>query len=141
VIQIIKSLAVLLTVSLFIAGCFYFLNVSFWPVFGLSVISQFILYDLFSRWNNRKAEIEFQLIQNERIKEFNKFGVDAVCPVESCMHTTFVPVDMTRENEFECPKCKAEVKVMIGSKTFLKTTPIDGDPFEKFNFVTNQDYE
>ena len=36
---------------------------------------------------------------------------------------------------------KIGIKIYIGTKTFLKTSPIEGDPFEKHNFVTNEDYE
>ena len=139
--QIVRSLSIVFIVSAFIGGCFYFLNVSFWPVFGLSVVSQFIFFEIFRKWNSSKLQVEMETILNERMKEFDKIGIDATCPVETCNVKTFVPINMNMENEYQCEGCKSQVKVMIGTKTFLKTTPIDGDPFKNHNFVTNQDYE
>ena len=139
--QIVKSLSIVFIISGFIGGCCYLLNVPFWPVFGLSVLTQFILYDLFSRWRKSKMEVEFRHLENERIKAFSEQGLDVTCPVESCNTVTFVPIIVNYDNEYECPKCNAEIKIYLGTKCFLKTTPIKDDPFDKHNFVTNTDYE
>ena len=139
--QIVKSLSIVFIISGFIGGCCYLLNVSFWPVFGLSILTQFILYDLFSRWRKSKIEVQFRQLENERIKAFSEQGLDVTCPVESCNTVTFVPIIVNYDNEYECPKCNADIKIYIGTKCFLKTTPVEDDPFEKHNFVTNIDYE
>ena len=116
--QIVKSLSIVFIISGFIGGCCQLLGVSFWPVFGLSVLTQFILYDLFSRWRKSKIEVQFRQLENERIKAFSEQGL-----------------------EVTCPKCNAEIKIYLGTKCFLKTTPVEDDPFKKHNFVTNTDYE
>ena len=86
-------------------------------------------------------EIEFRTLENERIKEYTQQGLEVICPVETCNTPTFVPIIISEENEYECPMCNVSIKIYIGSKTFLKTSPVEGDPFEKHNFVTNEDYE
>ena len=67
-----------------------------------------------------------------------KMSNGKICP--KC-HYQRKPDDDDFYPEYECPKCNVDIKIYVGTKTFLKTTPIEGDPFEKHNFVTNQDYE
>ena len=85
--QIVRSLSIVLIVSAFIGGCFYFLNVSFWPVFGLSVIAQFIFFEIFRKWNSSKVQIEMETILNERMKEFDKIGILGV--LNRCLSIRF----------------------------------------------------
>ena len=139
--ELIKSLIILFSVSASVAGCFYLLNLPFWPVFGLSSIFQIFIFNLFSTWKKQKAEIEFEVIQNERIKEFSKQGIECICPDENCAAKTFVPIQLDKKNRYECPNCKKNIKVYIGSKTFLETTPVSDDPFKDFNFVEGKDYD
>ena len=139
--ELVKSLIILFSVSASVAGCFYLLNLPFWPVFGLSSIFQIFIFNLFSTWKKQKAEIEFEIIQNERIKEFSKQGIECICPDENCAAKTFVPIQLDKENRYECPNCKKNIKVYIGSKTFLETTPVSDDPFKDFNFVEGKDYD
>tara|TARA_B100002019_G_C21200924_1_gene563981 strand:+ start:215 stop:640 length:426 start_codon:yes stop_codon:yes gene_type:complete len=140
-VELVKSLIILFSVSASVAGCFYLLNLPFWPVFGLSSIFQIFIFNLFSTWKKQKAAIEFELIQNERIKEFSKQGIECICPDENCAAKTFVPIQLDKENRYECPNCKKNIKVYIGSKTFLETTPVSEDPFKDFNFVEGKDYD
>ena len=139
--ELVKSLIILFSVSASVAGCFYLLNLPFWPVFGLSSIFQIFIFNLFSTWKKQKAAIEFELIQNERIKEYSKQGIECICPDENCAAKTFVPIQLDKENRYECPNCKKNIKVYIGSKTFLETTPVSEDPFKDFNFVEGKDYD
>lgn len=139
--ELVKSLLILFSVSASVAGCFYLLSLPFFPVFGLATIFQIFVYNLFSNWRKQRAEIEFETIQNERIKEFSKQGIECICPDENCAAKTYVPIRLDLENKYECPKCKKSVKVYIGSKTFLETTPVSDDPFKNFNFVEGKDYD
>ena len=138
---ILKSILILSAVSSFIAGCLFLLNVAFLPVFGLSFIAQILIWNLFNNWNKQRAEIEFELIQNERIKEFSKQGLYCICPDENCNHKALVPIVLNEENTYNCPECDKNIKVYIGAKTFLSTTPVDENPFKNFNFVEGKDYD
>ena len=139
--ELVKSLIILFSVSASVAGCFFLLNLPFWPVFGLTSIFQIFIFNLFSTWKKQKAEIEFELIQNERIKEFSKQGIECTCPDENCAAKTYVPIQLDLENKYQCPNCKKNIKIYIGSKTFLETTPVSDDPFKDFNFVEGKDYD
>jgi len=141
VIQVVKSLSIVVIVSAFLGGCGYLLGYNFFAIFGIAFVSQFITYDLFTRYRKGALEVQFRELENERIKAFSEQGLEVTCPVENCMHKTFVPIIISEDNEYDCPKCNVGVKVYIGTKCFLKTTPIEGDPFEKHNFVTNTDYD
>jgi len=140
-VTIFKSILILSVVSSFIGGCFVLLNISFFPVFGLSFIAQILIWNLFNNWKNQQTQIEFEQIQNERIKEFSKQGLNCICPDENCNHKAFVPIALNEDNEYECPECKKKIKVYIGAKTFLATTPVQEDPFKNFNFVEGKDYD
>ena len=139
--ELVKSLIILFSVSASVAGCFFLLNLPFWPVFGLTSIFQIFIFNLFSTWKKQKAEIEFELIQNERIKEFSKQGIECTCPDENCAAKTYVPIQLDLENKYQCPNCKKNIKIYIGSKTFLETTPVSDDPFKDFIFVEGKDYD
>lgn len=138
---ILRPLLILFLVSASISGCFFLLGFPFWPVFGLSSIFQIFGYNLFNKWVKQKAEIEFESITNERIKEFSKMGLDSTCPNENCGHKAFVPIRLDEENIYKCPKCNNLIKVLIGAKSFLTTTPLDEDPFKNFNFSEGKDYD
>ena len=70
-IQVVKSLSIVVIVSAFLGGCGYLLDYNFFAIFGITFIGQFIIYDLFSRWRRSGLEIEFRRLENERIKAEN----------------------------------------------------------------------
>ena len=117
------------------------LNIAFLPVFGLAFVTQILIWNLFNNWKRQQTEIQFEQIQNERIKEFSKQGINCVCPDENCSHRAFVPIKLNEENTYECPGCSKKIKVYIGAKTFLATTPVEENPFKNFNFVEGKDYD
>ncbi len=140
-IQIVRSLSIVTAISAFIGFCGYLLNLNFFALFGIAFVGQFMLFNIFNSWRKSKFELEFRRLENDRIKAYSEQGLEVTCPVENCMHKTFVPIVVSEDNEYDCPKCNVGVKIYVGTKTFLKTTPIAGDPFEKHNFVTNTDYD
>ncbi len=123
------------------AGCLYFLGISFWPMFGLVNLIQLIGGNMYYRYIEYKVTSDHELIHNERIKEYSKQGINCVCPDESCSHVSYVPIRFDIENMYECLKCNKPIKVYVGVKTFLLTEPLVEDPFKKFNFVENRDYD
>lgn len=139
--EVIKSLAILLSASTIIGLCFYSLGVKFFPVFVLSTVFQYIGWAFFKYWIDSRTQIQLEELVNERVKEFRYQSLDCTCPDENCNFVASVPIMVNGPNTYECPKCKKEVKVYIGNKTFLTTTPIDPDPFKEFNFVENKDYD
>jgi hypothetical protein len=140
-VTIIKSLTVLILVSSFIAGCCNLLGISFWPAFGLAIISQILIFNLFHRWLDVQTNIAIENIKTERILEYSKQGLNCTCPDENCSHISFVPIQLNVDNIYTCLKCDKQARVYIGSKTFLLTEPYIGDPFKNFNFVEQRDYD
>ena len=138
---ILKSILILSSVSAAIGGLLYLLGLAFWPVFGLAVLFQIFVYNLFMIWVKQQSVVQFEKLHNERIKEFNSMGLDSVCPDENRGHKAFVPIKLDQENVYECPGCKKMVKVLIGAKSFLTTTPLEEDPFKNFNFAEGKEYD
>jgi len=117
------------------------LGLAFWPVFVIVSLLQIFIDYFFTSWKKQKARIELEKIENERLKEYSKQGIDCLCPDENCGTVTFVPIQLNLENRYDCPKCKKGVKIYIGCKTFLETTTVDENPFKDFNFVEGKDYD
>jgi len=139
--EIIESIAKLLSISTVIAICCYYLGYQFIPCFVLATVLQFISWSFYQYWIDSRTQIQLEELVNERVKEFRYQSLDCTCPDENCNFVASVPIMLNGPNTYECPKCKKEVKVYIGNKTFLTTTPIDPDPFKEFNFVENKDYD
>jgi hypothetical protein len=139
--EIIESIAKLLSISTVIAICCYYLGYKFIPCFVLATVLQFISWSFYQYWIDSRTQIQLEELVNERVKEFRYQSLDCTCPDENCNFVASVPIMLNGPNTYECPKCKKEVKVYIGNKTFLTTTPIDPDPFKEFNFVENKDYD
>jgi len=137
----IKPILTLTFISAVIAICCYYLGLKFIPSFVLSTVIQFMVWTLFKYWVDSRTQIKIEQLVNERVQEFRTQSLDCTCPDENCNFVTAVPVVINDTNMYECPKCKKEVKVYIGNKTFLVTAPIDSDPFKEFNFVENTDYD
>lgn len=137
----IKPILKLTFISSIVAICCYYLGLKIIPTFVLATVIQFVLWSLFKYWVDSRTQITIERLVNERVKEFRMQSLDCTCPDENCNFVTSVPVVINDTNIYECPKCKKEIKVYIGNKTFLVTTPIDGDPFKEFNFVENTDYD
>jgi hypothetical protein len=139
-VTIIKSLTVLIIISSFIAGCCNLLGAPFWPAFGLAVISQILIFNLFRIWFEARSTIIIENIKNKRIEEYSKQGLNCICPDENCAHVSFVPIQLNTDNIYTCLKCNKQSRVYIGNKTFLLTEPYVDNPFKNFNFVEQRDY-
>lgn len=138
---IIKSIAILCFISTIIATSCFYLGLKFIPSFTLATIIQFVVWTLFKYWVDSNSQIQLETLINERIKEFRTQSLDCKCPDENCNFVDTVPIVINDVNYYTCTKCKKEIKVYIGCKTFLITTPLDGDPFKNHNFVENKEYD
>ena len=102
--SVLRSLAITFIISTIIAGIFVTFEISFLKVFILATIALFIIFFMFNAIMEHKAIKNQQIIENERIKEFSKQGMELQC--EYCDHSQFVPLRFDHDTKFECDQCE-----------------------------------
>lgn len=73
-------------------------------------------------------------------KSFEKQYAEVKCPCDRNAKQ-IVQLNLNEENLYNCNECDKKLKALVGWKSFQVTTPLDKNPFEKFNFVENKDYD
>jgi hypothetical protein len=102
-----------------------------------SFIKYFIFFDILQViiYNVYKNVVELFAVklQNEKIKELSKQGMELKCPcyLEKGM---FLPISLDGPNLFNCLECKKNIIVDVTAKTFLQTEMIDLEKADE-NFI------
>ena len=124
---ILKSLLILTTISSSIALLIFDNTLfSFFKIFIFSTISQIIIYNLYKI----VVLILFKKLENEKIKEYLKQGVETKCPCEKGV-SMFLPIRLDSVNTFKCMECQKNFSVKIDVKTFQNTEIIDLEKSER----------
>ena len=119
----------IITLSISILGALFLLNFNFnfWLTSVFFFILQIIGFYFYGEYVKRKnAQIQLQL-ELEAAIQLKKITADVVCPCDKKVETT-IPIDMNGDNSYICSQCDKKIKVIVNTKTFLKTDPIDQDP-------------
>lgn len=124
---ILKSLLILTTISSSIALLIFDNTLfSFFKIFIFSTICQIIIYNLYKI----VVLILFKKLENEKIKEYLKQGVETKCPCEKGV-SMFLPIRLDSTNTFKCMECQKNFSVKIDVKTFQNTEIIDLEKSER----------
>lgn len=125
----IKPILILSTISIALSLVFSNDILTFVKYFIFFDILQVILYNIYKNI----IELLAVKLQNEKIKELSKQGMELKCPcfLEKRM---FLPLSLDGPNSFSCLECKKNIIVDITAKTFLQTEMIDLDKADE-NFV------
>lgn len=124
---ILKSLLILTTISSSIALLFCDNTLfSFFKIFIFSTICQIIVYNLYKM----VIKILFKKLENEKIKEYLKQGVETKCPCEKGV-SMFLPIRLDSTNTFKCIECQKNFSVKVDVKTFQNTEIIDLEKSER----------
>jgi hypothetical protein len=124
---ILKSLLILTTISSSIALLIFDNTLfSFFKIFIFSTICQIIIYNLYKI----VVLILFKKLENEKIKEYLKQGVETKCPCEKGV-SMFLPIRLDSVNTFKCMECQKNFSVKIDVKTFQNTEIIDLEKSER----------
>ena len=121
-----RSLLITGVVSGIIGTTFWSLDQGFLKPFVLSIILQFIGFWIFNTISQRIFSIKERQLENERIAEFSKQGVEVDCAY--CKTTNLVPVRFDVDNDFECVNCGKPNAIYIGVTVTQKTTPLNVSP-------------
>jgi hypothetical protein len=130
----------IVTLSISILGALFLLNFgfNFWVTSIFFFILQMIGFYFYGEHVKRKnAEIQAQL-ELEAAIQLKKITADVVCPCDKKVETT-IPIDMNGDNSYICSQCDKKIKVIVTTKTFLKTDPISQDPLLDENILKNFD--
>lgn len=123
---IIRSLAITLVISSVVSVVFWSTGSDYIKPFVLTTVIQFAGFWLINSWLRNKHMIESKHLENERIKEFSKQGVEVECSY--CKATNLVPVRFDIDNDFECINCSKPNAVYVGVTVTQKTTPLNVSP-------------
>lgn len=124
--SILRSLAITLFISFVVALVFWSTGDDYVKPFILTTVGQFTIFWLINTWLRNKHIIENKQLENERIKEFSKQGVEVECSY--CKATNLVPVRFDMDNDFECVNCGKPNAVYVGVTVTQKTTPLNVSP-------------
>ena len=124
--SIIRSLAITLAISSVVSVVFWSTGSDYIKPFVLTTVGQFAVFWLINTWLRNKHMIESKHLENERIKEFGKQGVEVECSY--CKTTNLVPVRFDIDNDFECVNCGKPNAVYVGVTVTQKTTPLNVSP-------------
>ena len=75
-------------------------------------------------------KILFKKLENEKIKEYLKQGVETKCPCEKGV-SMFLPIRLDSTNTFKCIECQKNFSVKVDVKTFQNTEIIDLEKSER----------
>ena len=125
----IKPLLILTLISSSLALLFSDNIITFLKYFIVFDVAQVILYNVYKKI----VELFIFKLQNEKIKELSKQGMELKCPcyLEKNM---FVPINLNAPNSFKCNECNKNIIVDLTAKTFLQTEMIDLEKADE-NFI------
>lgn len=125
----IKPLLILTLISSSLALLFSDNIITFLKYFIVFDVAQVILYNVYKKI----VELFVFKLQNEKIKELSKQGMELKCPcyLEKNM---FVPINLNAPNSFKCNECNKNIIVDLTAKTFLQTEMIDLEKADE-NFI------
>ena len=123
---IIRSLLLTGVIASIVGATFWSLDEGFLKPFVLTIILQFIGFWMFNTITQRIFQVKEKRLDNERIAEFSKQGVEVECAY--CKTTNLVPVRFDIDNDFACVNCDKPNAIYIGVTVTQKTTPLNVSP-------------
>lgn len=136
--QWLKSISILLGISISIAYCGTFLLWPVIPVFIISSLVQFFAGDIITRIFAAKHLENAKLAELETVKALEQQYAPVKCPCDRNSQQ-LVMLNVNEENLYTCNTCQKDCKTLVGWKSFQVTTPVGEDPFKNFNFAENRD--
>ena len=134
--EILKSLLIVTTISVGIAGVGYtMLGTNFVGIFIISVVIQLALgwfIKTYSESAERKLIIEQQ---SNLITQIDQEANEAPCAY--CGEINLIPILPGADNDFDCLECGKTNSVYVNITIAQKTVPIDAQPYEITNFNEN----
>jgi hypothetical protein len=138
--NIVRSVFIWITTSLGIATALYLFGKPFLPSLLLVLIAQYFIGDIIFRVMAAKDIAKAREVELEITDKMTKQYATVDCPCDQ-KSSQLVMLNINEENLYKCNKCDKELKCMVGWKSVQTTTPLTEDPFKKFDFTKNTEYQ
>lgn len=122
------------------AGACTFFNLPFIPTFFVALLVQYFIGDSIYRIFTAKELAKAREAEAKIAENYSKQFAMVDCPCDN-KSTQLVMLNLNEENLYKCTKCDKDLKCRVGWKSFQVTTPLTEDPFNKFDFTKNKDYD
>lgn len=116
------------------------LDISFLGCIICTLLVQFFVGDLVYRIFAAKNLAIARQAEEEITKQMSQQYAQVACPCDK-KSSQLVMLNVSQENIYNCNACNKELKCLVGWRSFQTTEPLTDDPFKKFNFVENKEYE
>jgi len=121
--SIFKSLSITLVITCTISSLFWAIGFPFIHIAIFSFVGQLVFFYVFNTILQYSTLLKNKKLENERIAEFTKQGIDLECA--NCNQKNFVPIRFAEDNTFTCLKCTEANAVYINITTAQTTNPVD----------------
>lgn len=125
-IPILRSIAITCVISSIVALVFWSTDGGFLRPFVLTTIGQVGVFWIYNSFMQKYYTLKQKQLDNERIKEFTKQGIDVECAY--CKTVNLIPVRFDQDNDFECINCHKPNSTYINVTVTQKTTPLNMSP-------------
>ena len=125
-VQMIRSLLLLLTISCCVGGLYlFFTDGCYWDFLKGFILAISVQLLFFFAYNNllryiARLKLTTEALKLAQLAEKNKMLIEC----QGCKETNSVDIDLTTENNFTCIHCNAENKINIEFTTVLPTNII-----------------
>jgi hypothetical protein len=123
---ILRSISITLLISLVVGLIFWSTGGNFSRAFTLAIVIQFAVFWVYNTLSEKYFNLKQRQLDNERIKEFTKQGLEVECSY--CKTVNLVPVRFDVDNDFSCTNCGKPNAIYIGVTVTQKTSPLNMSP-------------
>lgn len=122
------------------SGIYLIIGTSFLPVLFVTLLVQFFIGDTIYRILAAKDLAKARDTEKQIVDQMSQQYAEVKCPCDK-NKSQLVMLNINQENLYKCTGCEKELKCLVGWKSFQTTEPLTEDPFKKFNFTENKDYD
>ena len=125
IVNIIRSLAITLSVSILGTVVCWSLGYNVYKSFALITAIQFGSFWILNSITQHFKQVKMTQLENERIAEYTKQSINAECAY--CKTMNMIPLRMDHDNDFDCTNCNKPNAVYVGITVTQKTNPMNVD--------------
>ena len=138
--EIIKSILITLGVSIVLGGSVsYMFDVDIMKTIVGTTMIQVIFFMLYNNISQKVLQVKTEQEITNQINLMSKQTVDLKCAY--CNHVNSIPIELSRDNKFECEECGKTNAVYVAITTAQKTEIPDSVDRTKVNTLIQQELE
>lgn len=122
------------------SGVYLITKTAFLPILIVTLLVQFFIGDTIFKILAAKDIVKAREAEKQIVDQMSQQYAEVKCPCDK-NKLQLVMLNINQENLYNCTGCDKELKCLVGWKSFQTTEPLTDDPFKKFNFTENKDYD